>query len=89
MQLSPAVPHASTQALLPSEKIAWQLLPAVRSQSVPGPFRGAEVQGVTGTLQADSMGRIHRRLLWATLRDGQPAPAVLPTGEFQPVSGER
>ncbi len=68
---------------------AWQLLPAVRSQSVPWPFRGAEVQGVTGTLQADSMGRIHRRLLWATLRDGQPAPAVLPTGEFQPVSGER
>ena len=68
---------------------AWQLLPAVRSQSVPGPFRGAEVQGVTGTLQADSMGRIHRRLLWATLRGGQPTPAVLPAGEFQPVSGER
>ena len=68
---------------------AWQLLPAVRSQSVPGPFRGAEVQGVTGTLQADSMGRIHRRLLWATLRGGQPTPAALPAGEFQPVSGER
>ena len=67
---------------------AWQLLPAVRSQSVPGPFRGAEVQGVTGTLQADSMGRIHRRLLWATMRGGQPAPALLPAGEYQPVSGE-
>ncbi len=69
---------------------AWQLLPAVRSQSVPGPFRDAEVQGVTGTLQADSMGRIHRRhLLWATLRGGQPTPAVLPASAFQPVSSER
>ena len=69
---------------------AWQLLPAVRSQSVPGPFYAGDVQGVTGTLQADSMGRIHRRrLLWATMRSGQPTPVVLPAGEFQPVSGER
>jgi outer membrane PBP1 activator LpoA protein len=66
---------------------AWQLLPAVRRQSIPGPFYDGDIRGVTGTLQADAMGRIHRRLLWATMRGGQPTPAVLP-GEFRPVSGE-
>ena len=59
------------------------------------PYRGrsamVKLQGVTGTLQADSMGRIHRRLLWATMRGGQPTPAVLPAGEIpagipQPLS---
>lgn len=66
---------------------AWQLLPAVRRQSVPGPFHAGEVQGVTGRLQADSMGRIHRRLQWATVRGGQPAAADSPAmGGLRPIS---
>lgn len=65
---------------------AWQLLPAVRRQFVPGPFHAGEVQGVTGRLQADSMGRIHRRLQWATIRGGQPAPGISGIGEFRPTS---
>jgi outer membrane PBP1 activator LpoA protein len=70
---------------------AWQLLPAIRGQSIPGPFRDGEIEGVTGTLNADSMGRIHRRLLWATIRSGQPSPALPAAGGpaaggFEPVS---
>lgn len=65
---------------------AWQLLPAIRGQSMPGPFREGELQGVTGTLDADSMGRIHRRLLWATIRGGQPTPALPAASGFEPVS---
>lgn len=66
---------------------AWQLLPAIRRQSIAGPFHDGEVQGVTGRLQADSMGRIHRRLQWATVRGGQPVATGVPaTGGFQPAS---
>jgi outer membrane PBP1 activator LpoA protein len=65
---------------------AWQLLPAIRGQSMIGPFRNGELQGLTGTLNADSMGRIHRRLQWATVRSGKPAPALPAASEFQPVS---
>ena len=70
---------------------AWQLLPAIRGQSVTGPFRDGELQGLTGTLDADSMGRIHRRLQWATIRGGQPTPPLPAAGGpaasgFEPVS---
>lgn len=65
---------------------AWQLLPAIRSQSIAGPLRDGEIQGLTGTLNADSMGRVHRRLLWATVRSGQPAPALPSASRFEPVS---
>jgi outer membrane PBP1 activator LpoA protein len=59
---------------------AWQLLPAIRGQSMPGPFSDGEIEGLTGTLNADAMGRIHRRLQWATIRGGQPAPALPAAG---------
>ena len=70
---------------------AWQLLPAIRGQSMTGPFRDGELQGLTGTLDADAMGRIHRRLQWATIRGGQPTPPLPAAGGpaasgFEPVS---
>jgi outer membrane PBP1 activator LpoA protein len=65
---------------------ARQLLPAIRSQAIAGPFRDGELQGVTGSLDADSTGRIYRRLSWATVRGGQAAPALLPANQVQPVS---
>ncbi|MCL4791682.1 MAG: penicillin-binding protein activator [Gammaproteobacteria bacterium] len=64
---------------------AWQLLPTIGRQTMAGPFRDGELRGVTGTLNADSMGRIHRRLQWATVRGGQPTPALLPASDIQPV----
>ncbi|MBM4221046.1 MAG: penicillin-binding protein activator [Gammaproteobacteria bacterium] len=65
---------------------ARQLVPAIRRQSMAGPFRDGELQGVTGSLNADSMGRIHRQLSWATVRGGQATPAPLPTNAFPPAA---
>jgi outer membrane PBP1 activator LpoA protein len=64
---------------------AWQLLPAIRGQSMPGPFRDGAIEGLTGTLDADTTGRIHRRLQWATIRGGQPTPALPAANGFAPV----
>ena len=55
---------------------AYRLLPHVLDQPFPGPFRAGEIPGNTGVLYADGAGRIHRRLEFATIRNGQPA--VLP-----------
>ena len=52
---------------------AYHLLPEILRQS-PGPFSGGEIPGATGSLYADSAGRIHRRLAWAEIRGGRPQP---------------
>jgi hypothetical protein len=60
---------------------AYHLLPDILRQPLPGPFGGSDVSGATGTLSADSQGRIHRRLSFAEIRDGRAValPAVSPT----------
>ncbi|MEZ5566258.1 MAG: penicillin-binding protein activator [Gammaproteobacteria bacterium] len=57
---------------------AYRLLPTIQSQAYPGPFLTGEIPGSTGVLYADSTGRIHRRLVFAEIRDGRimPLPAV-------------
>jgi len=53
---------------------AYNLLPVIGAQQPAGPFVTGEVSGVTGRLNADTTGRIHRRLAWAQIREGQPMP---------------
>ncbi|MEO8224100.1 MAG: penicillin-binding protein activator [Gammaproteobacteria bacterium] len=59
---------------------AYQLLPVVLRQPIPAAFGAGEVTGATGTLYADSAGRIHRRLPFAVIRGGRavPLPAAGP-----------
>lgn len=52
---------------------AYRLLPHILQQPSPGPFRTGEISGSTGMLYADGTGRIHRRLAFAEIRNGQPA----------------
>lgn len=61
---------------------AYQLLPEILRQPAPGPL-GGERAGATGTLYADSTGRVHRRLSFAEVRSGRavPLPAVAATGD--------
>lgn len=65
---------------------AYNLLPVIGAQQPAGPFISGEVSGVTGQLNADATGRIHRRLAWAQVRDGQPVP--FPTADG-PLPGNR
>lgn len=70
---------------------AYRLVPIVLSQTYPGPFPGGDLPGTTGTLNADSTGRIYRRLAFAQIRDGQPVPlpaagALFDAGPATPVS---
>ena len=51
---------------------AYQLLPEVLGQPVPGPFALGEIPGASGALYADASGRIHRRLSFAEIRGGRP-----------------
>ncbi len=53
---------------------ACQLLPVILAQSAPGPFSSGEVAGMTGMLQADTAGRIHRGLSFAEVRGGRIVP---------------
>lgn len=57
---------------------AYRLMPHVMGQVMretgPGPFLTGDIPGTTGILYADSTGRIHRRLEFAEIRDGQPVP---------------
>jgi len=53
---------------------ACQLLPEIQRQPAPGPFIGGELAGATGTLYADTTGRIHRRLSFAEVRGGRAVP---------------
>jgi outer membrane PBP1 activator LpoA protein len=59
---------------------AYRLLPHILRQPLPGPFRAGEIPGNTGKLYADSAGRIHRRLEFATIRNGRPE-ALPPPGQ--------
>jgi len=59
---------------------AYQLLPHILRQAFPGPFSAGEIPGSTGTLYADDTGRIHRRLEFATIRNGRPE-ALPPPGQ--------
>lgn len=64
---------------------AYHLLPHVLVQPSPGPFRTGEISASTGILYADGAGRIHRRLAFAEIRNGQPAalPPASPTSVQQ------
>lgn len=55
---------------------AYRLLPDILLHPTPGPFDTREIPGATGTLYADGIGRIHRRLPFAEIRGGrlQPLP---------------
>lgn len=64
---------------------AYNLLPVIGAQQPAGPFVSGEVPGVTGRLNADGTGRIHRRLAWAQVREGQPVPFPTADGPL-PVS---
>ncbi len=59
---------------------AWRLVPLLYK----GKAFSMTVQGMTGLLSMDSSGRIHRKLDWASFKNGMPkllAPAsLLPTG---------
>jgi len=59
---------------------AYRLLPNILRQPFPGPFSTGEIAGNTGTLYADGTGRIHRRLEFATIRNGRPE-VLPPPGE--------
>lgn len=63
---------------------AYNLLPVIGAQQPAGPFVSGDVSGVTGRLNADATGRIHRRLAWAQIRDGEPVP--FPTADG-PLTG--
>ena len=70
---------------------AWQLLPAIRGQSMPGPFRDGEIQGLTGTLNADCDGAHTPAPAVGndTRRSTQPRPAGAggpAASGFEPVS---
>jgi outer membrane PBP1 activator LpoA protein len=67
---------------------AYQLLPGLLGQAVPGPFGGGEVAGATGVLYVDAAGRIHRRLSFAEVRGGRalPLPAVAWMGDSPPAN---
>ena len=70
---------------------AYQLVPVVLGQAYPGPFSAGDLQGATGILNADSSGRIFRRLAFAQIREGRPvalpAPgALFDTGPSIPIT---
>lgn len=48
---------------------AYRLIPLLHNRSEP---LRRPVQGATGVLTADPQGRLHRRLVWAQFRNGEP-----------------
>ncbi len=65
---------------------AYRLLPHILGQPSPGPFRAGEIPGNTGMLYADGAGRIHRRLEFARIQNGQPM-ALPPSSQAGIQSG--
>jgi uncharacterized protein len=63
---------------------AYGLLPLIGAQPQPGPFITGELEGTTGRLNADATGRMHRRLAWAQIQDGLPAPFPTADGPMFP-----
>ena len=63
---------------------ACQLLPEILRQPGPGPFGGSNITGMTGSLSADSLGRVHRNLPFAEVQGGRAVP--LPTAVSLPIT---